>query len=100
MSDTAETADQADAAFTGSGAPSPDDEPFGDHTDLTEVDEVDEDGHPEPKVLGMMRQDNVSEPGVQKTTYIDGTESAHGDAVVADDEDDVEDVEAGGATLD
>jgi hypothetical protein len=32
----------------------------------------------EPTPLGMVRQDNVSEPGVEKTHSIDGSTSEHG----------------------
>jgi hypothetical protein len=34
-------------------------------------------GYPEPEVHGMVNQDNVTDPGVQRTTEADGTESLH-----------------------
>lgn len=51
-------------------------------------------GHPEPRPVGhSIIQDNVSEPGVQRTHYADGTETVPGDFAEPEADVEVDDTE-------
>lgn len=73
-------------ALTGSGAPAGDDSglpPEGDGGAAAAEATEEQLLQKEPTSLGMVRQDNVSEPGVEKTHSIDGSTSEHGREVEA-----------------
>ncbi len=85
---------EAEDALTGSGAP-PEEVAAADEAVDEEATEVEE--HPEPVSHGLVRQDNVSEPGVQTTAAPghddDGelgmVKSSHGEPLADDEPDEV-----------